>query len=251
MSSNFQEPKAPGKAPGKAPESNPQTPLDGASSVFAAVIEQDENLLWQSRAGAEAYALAHVRAVFMGLTFFLAAIMWNAVVSRGAVMAELGLVAWLFAAVGAAYVLLPVMAYVKGKWFLFYALTNRRLIILQLYPTRRVDSFPIKTLNRVAAHNVSLGHGTLLIDAPGAVVNNAVTPRAGFYGVKHVTMVIEAVETLQDPEAVLQRVHAQQAQKAEQAQNHIQPQPESPPRFVPSSSAMSTVPKAATMRVLH
>lgn len=183
----------------------PPPALDGASSVFADVLGAEEKLLWQSRAGSGAYALAHVRAVFMGVTLFIVAVAWNAVVLKNNMMPELGLVAWVFAALGLAYVLMPLMAFIKAKWFLFYALTDERLIILQLYPKHRLDSFPLKTVNRVVPHHVNLGNGTLLIDAPGAVSKNPTAPRAGFYGVRYVKQLAEAVETLKNPEAALNR----------------------------------------------
>ena len=182
-----------------------QPALDGAASVFASTLGAQEKLLWQSRAGGGAYALAHVRAVFMGLTLFIVAVAWNAVVLNNHMMPELGLVAWVFAALGLTYVLVPLVAFIKSKWFLFYALTNERLIVLQLYPKHRVDSFPLKTVSRVVPHHVHLGNGTLLIDAPGAVSKNPTAPRAGFYGIRYVKQLVEAVETLKDPEAALKR----------------------------------------------
>ena len=216
-----------------------QTPpaLDGASSVFAGDLGRDENLLWQSRAGAGPYAVAHMRAVFMGLSFFIVAIVWHAMVKRGGMMTQLDLATWLFAIVGAYYVAVPLWAFVKAKWFVFYALTNQRLIILQVFPKHRVQSFPIKTLNRVVAHNVHTGDGTLLIDAPGAVSKNPATPRAGFYGVRYVSKVVEAVQTLQDPEAALERAQALQAQKLKQTQPQ---QSAEAARFAPSSHAPSS-----------
>lgn len=223
------------------PDATPS--LDGASSVFAAELAKDEKLLWQSRPGAGAYALAHLRSVFMGLTFFAAAFAWNGFVTRSAMMVELKLVAWLFGAVGVYYVAVPLWAYGKAKWFLFYALTNQRLLILQVFPKRKAKSFPIKTLTRVVRHNVHMGNGTLLIDAPGALSKNPIHPRGGFYGVKYVTKVVEAIETLQDPEAALKRLQAKQAQQLKQAQSleaqSAGPQPSAAPArsFTPSSGA--------------
>ena len=208
--------------------------LDGASSVFAAELASGENLLWQSRPGAGAYALAHMRAVIMALSFFIIAIIWHTTVKRGGMMSQLDLVTWLFAAVGVLYVLMPVWALVKAKWFVFYALTNQRLMIMQVFPRSRVQSFPIKTLNRVVTHNVHTGGGTLLIDAPGAVTKNPAVPRAGFYGVRYVAKVAEAVQTLKNPEAALKRVQAEQAEKLKSMQLKEKPQA---PMFAPSSHA--------------
>lgn len=221
--------KATAQRPGAEQDQANEVSLDGAASVFADDLLAGENLLWQSRAGAGAYARAHLRAVFMGLTFFIISIVWHTVVTRGSMMVQLDLATWLFAGVGVLYVLLPLAAYMKAKWFLFYALTNQRLIILQVFPKHKAVAFPIKGLNRVAASNGYTGNGTLLIDAPGAVSKNPTTPRAGFYGVKYVAKVVEAVETLQDPEAALKRAQAQTAQKLKLTQ------PAAEARFTPSS----------------
>ena len=206
--------------------------------MFADDLLPGENLLWQSRAGAVAYMQAYMRAVFMGLTFFIFAIVWHTTVTRGNMMPTLDLATWLFAAVGVVYMLLPVAAYVKAKWFMFYALTSQRLIILQVFPRHATQAFPIKTINRVVSHGGYTGNGSLLIDAPGATSKNPATPRAGFYGVKYVAKVAQAVETLQDPEAALQRAQAETAQKLKQAQP-VAPGASGaastpPPRFVPS-----------------
>jgi hypothetical protein len=192
-----------------AKQAKPKVSLEGGSSVFAADLDKDEDLLWQSRPGAWSYAFAYMRAVLMGLTLLVVAIAWNMIVTRNHMMPQLAMVGWMFGALGALYVLLPISAYVKAKWFLFYGLTKQRLLILQLFPKRRLTSFPIKTVNRVVAHNVHLGNGTVLIDAPGALSKNPIHPRAGFYGVPYATKVQEAIETLKDPEAALKRIQAQ------------------------------------------
>lgn len=203
--------------PATVKKEKPHATLDGAASVFAADLAKGEDLLWQCRPGAWSYAFAYMRAVLMGLTFFIVAVVWYTIVMRNNMMPQLAMVAWLFGAVGAFYMVLPIGAFVKAKWFIFYGLTNQRLLILQVFPKHRLTSFPIKSLNRAVAHNVHLGNGTVLIDAPGALSKNPVHPRAGFYGVPYASKVQEAIETLQDPEAAMKRIEAQRAQMLKQA----------------------------------
>lgn len=195
---------------------SPQPGLDGKSSVFAADLAKDENLLWQSRPGAWSFAFAHMRAVLMGITLLVVAIAWNIIVMRNSMMSEMVIVAWIFGALGVFYILMPAGIFVKAKWFMFYGLTNQRLLILQVFPKHRLTSFPIKAVNRVVTHNVNMGHGTVLIDAPGALSKNPVHPRAGFYGVPYATKVQEAIETLKDPEAAMKRIQAQKEQALKQ-----------------------------------
>lgn len=218
----------------------PPTSLDVTSSVFASVISKDENLLWQSRAGAISYALAHMRAVIMGVAFFAFAIFWSIVVQRMGSMPALTLVSWLFGAIGVGYVLVPLAAYIKGKWFVFYALTNQRLIILELFPKQQSMSFPLHKVRRVVQHNVSLNQGTLLIDAPGARSKNPSRPHAGFYGVKHVANVQKSVETLKNPEAAMK--HAEEKEKQAQLAKPALAKP--PSRFTPSSSNAASTAQA-------
>ena len=216
--------------------------LDVASSVFSSVISKDENLLWQSRAGAGAYALAHMRAVVMGFAFLAFAIFWSVVVQRMGSMPALTVVTWVFGAIGVGYVLVPLAAYIKGKWFVFYALTNQRLIILELFPKRQSMIFPLSDVQRVVPHNVSFDQGTLLIDAPSARSKNPSRPHAGFYGVKHVANVQKSVETLKDPHTAIKNAEAKQAQLAEPALA------KPPSRFTPSTSnAASTAPTSQTI----
>lgn len=222
-----------------------------SSSPVSAELGKDEKLLWESRAGAGAYALAHMRAVVMGLTFVLVGMAWGAYVSHTHMMPEIGYVAWLFGAVGAYYLALPVLAYIKAKWFLFYGLSDRRLLIVQLFPKHRVTAFPIKALKRAVATGANVGNGTLLIDAPGAISKNPVKPRAGFYGVKYATKLEEAVFALQNPEAALEK--AQAAAKA-RTQSLAKPQSVAPSGggaptpFTPSGSARMATQAAPTRK---
>lgn len=216
--------------------------LDVASSVFASVISKDENLLWQSRAGAGAFALAHMRAVVMGAAFFAFALFWSVMVKRMGSMPELTLVSWVFGAIGVGYVLVPLSAYIKGKWFVFYALTNQRLIILELFPKQQSMSFPLHNVQRVVQHNVSLNKGTLLIDAPGARSKNPSRPHAGFYGIKHVANVQKSVETLKNPQAAIKNAEEKQARLSGQG---VAPPPS---RFTPmTDKADSTAPASSTI----
>lgn len=225
------------------------TSLDVASSVFASVISKDENLLWQSSAGASSYALAHMRAVMMGVAFFAFALLWSIMVQRMGSMPALNMVTWIFGAIGVGYSLVPLAAYVKGKWFVFYALTNQRLIIMELFPKQQSLSFPLGNVKRVVKHNVSFDQGTLLIDAPGARSKNPSRPHAGFYGVKHVANVQKSVETLKNPQAAMKRAEEEEKQAKLAKPTLAKPALAKPPsRFTPSTgNAGSTAQNSQTI----
>lgn len=213
--------------------------------AIAAELGADEKLLWSSRPGLGAYTFAHLGGLLMGLAIAALAVVWHAVVRQAGMMPELALAAWGFAGLALAYAVLPVVAAIKGKWFVLYALTSRRLLIIELFPRHRVRAFPYKAVTQAVTKGVRKGNGTLLIDAPGAASRNPVTPRAGFYGVAHVAKVAEAVHTLRDPQAALAR-RAQTANAAPVPAAALRPAVTAPragddaSRFLPSAATVAS-----------
>lgn len=169
----------------------PPSPFDGD-------LGADENILWTGRPGVMAYTLAHMRAVIMALPFIGIALVWNGFVTKNPHLASFGIATWIFIVIALAYLSVPLVANFKSRWFVFYALTNKRLLILQLYPKRKVQAFAIKSVRRVVAKDVSKGVGSMLIDADGAVTKNPIRPHAGFYGIPYVEKLVEAVAVLQN-----------------------------------------------------
>lgn len=169
-----------------------------APTPFDADLSADEKILWSGRPGVAAFTIAHARAVVMAVPFVGMAIVVNGFVTKNVQLESLGIITWVFVAIALFYAAIPLGANVKARWFMFYALTPKRLLILQTYPKRRVTAFDVKGVRRVVAKDVNRGVGTLLIDADGAVSKNPALPRAGFYGVAYVEKLAEAVSTLQD-----------------------------------------------------
>lgn len=170
-------------------------------SPFDAELGADEKILWSGRPGVGAFTMAHSRAVMMAVPFFGIAMVTNGFVSKNSHLASLSVVTWVLVAIGLFYMAAPVGANLKARWFVFYALTSKRLLILQTYPKRRVKAFAVKDVRRVVAKDVNRGVGTMLIDADGAVSKNPARPRAGFYGVPYVEKLVEAVDTLKNAKA--------------------------------------------------
>lgn len=164
---------------------------------FDAELGADEKILWTGRPGVAAYTLAHARAVVMAVPFVGMAIVSDSFVTRNNHLEQLGIVTWVFVAIALFYVTVPLAANVKARWFVVYALTSKRLLILQTYPKRRLKAFAVQAVKRVVAKDVNGGIGTMLIDADGAVSKNPAHPRAGFYGIPYVEKLVDAVAALQ------------------------------------------------------
>ena len=227
--------KPAGKKPAKA-DGKPQ------KSVLDAELSNDEKLLWSHRPGAMAFALAHARAGAMGMPFIMLGLIWNGMVMKTVSVPYVGIFTWLFAAVGVLYLCIPAVAYLRGKIYVFYALTNKRLIILSMFPKHEVQSFPIKSVNRVFTKDITYGVGSLIIDAPGAQSKNPAKARAGFYGVPYISRVEDAFNMLKDPEATrkaaAEQARAQQAREREATNTQAA-------SFAPSSSAAPSPPEPA------
>lgn len=248
------------KADGKA-KSGP------SKSVLEAELAQDEKLLWSHRPGPGAFALAHARAAMMGMPFIMAAMLWNGMVMKTMNVAYMGVITWMFATVGVVYLFVPLMAYMRGKIYVFYALTNKRLMILSMFPKHHVQSFPISAVNGVFVKDVQYGVGSMIIDAPGASPKNPAKPRAGFYGVPYVARVVDAFNMLKNPEATRQAA-MQQAREQQMREKQVQkdqaatlvpsagnnapaapsaaPAPPSAPPAAPSSAPPSSAPSSST-----
>lgn len=167
------------------------------ASPFDAELGTDEKILWSGRPGVAAYTMAHARAAVMVVPFVGMAIISNSFVANNNHLESLGIVTWIFVAIALFYLVAPIGANLKARWFVFYALTPKRRLILHTYPKRHVKAFAVKDVRRVVAKDVNRGVGTLLIDADGAVSKNPARPRAGFYGVPYVEKLVEAVAALQ------------------------------------------------------
>jgi len=213
-------------------------------SALEAELNKNEQLLWSYRPDAFTFALAHVRAAAMGMPFIMTAMLWQGMVMKATAVPHFGVLTWLFAGVGVAYLCVPLIAYVQGKVYVFYALTDKRLMILSLFPKHRVQSFPISSVRRVFIKDVHCGTGTLMIDAPGAVPKNPTKLRAGFYGVPYVARIEDAFNMLKNPHATHGASTCGDQAYTQQAVN------DKSETLVPSSSLAST-PSARSETVSH
>lgn len=188
----------------------------GSKSVLEAELSKDEKLLWSHQPGAGAYALAHLRAAMMGMPFIMLALLWNGMVIKSMTLPYVGVITWLFALLGVVYLSVPMVAFLRAKVFVFYALTTKRLMIVSLFPKHQVQSFAIKDVKQVFTKDIHYGVGSLIIDAQGARPKNPAKARAGFYGVPYIARVEDAFNMLKNPEA--SRAAAAGQARAQQAQ---------------------------------
>lgn len=220
-----------------------------SKSVLDAELSSDEKILWSHRPGAGAYALAHMRAAMVGMPFIMLSMLWNGMAAESLAVPYVGpIFTWLLAGLGVVYLCVPLVAYLRGKIYVFYALTNKRLIILSLFPKHQVQSFLIGSVSRVFTKDIQFGVGSLIIEAPGAKPKNPAKIPAGFYGVPYIARVEEAFNMLKNPEAT-RAAAAQQTrlQRAQQQAEQRQAQQAKETALTPSSAAQSPDASSSTM----
>ncbi len=103
-------------------------------------LQRGETLVWAERPGPAARVRAKIMIGFFGVFFFSFSIFWEsqAMASGEPFFALFGIP---FIVVGAGLVLTPMWAYVEAKRWLYYAITDRRLLIIRLFPFRKVETF--------------------------------------------------------------------------------------------------------------
>ncbi|WP_139135121.1 hypothetical protein [Magnetovibrio blakemorei] len=168
-------------------------------------LKNGEKLIWSGKPNPEELAGAHAGAVLMGIACISFAIIWHQVVfqnvtigATGIVMDSVQVVTWLFAGLGSIFLSIPLFVYLIGAHYMLYAVTNKRLMIIRLFPTASVQSFPINDVFQVNS-TVLYGMGNLLFDLPG-VKQNHLQAYPGFYGIPSPLRIAEVFNTLKHPE---------------------------------------------------
>ncbi len=209
-------------------------------SVLEAELSPHEKLLWSSRPGAFAFAMAHMRGVFCGMPLIMLALLWQGVALKLYALPYTGVLTWVFAVLGVALTAVPLVALLRGKIYVFYALTSKRLMILSLFPKHEVKSFAFSSLAGVYTKDINFGKGTLVIEASGAHTANPLKAHAAFYGIDQVRKIEDAVNMILNSKAArqagAQRARIQQLQQPQTGRQSAVPKAADQPSFVPSAS---------------
>ena len=168
-------------------------------------LSPGEMVVWAERAGAPRIALRYLPTFLFGLPFLAFALFWT-FTAWGAVSAGEGMASFfplfglIFVAVGMLMVLSPIWGFAVGLSTV-YAITNRRLLIITRFPTRRVTSYEPHDIEAVERRDRGTGGGDIIfgreVRSPHATFPGF-TPvqRIGFFGVPEVRRVEDEIRKL-------------------------------------------------------
>ena len=167
-------------------------------------ISPGEIVVWAEHAGAFREALRILPTALIGIPFLAFALFWTFGAWQAASAEEEGILFFplfglIFVAVGIAMVLAPIWGYAVGLSTL-YAITNRRLLIIRRFPTRRVVSYEPHDIEAVERRDRG-GGGDIFFgqeSRSAKVVFPVFTPvqRVGFFGIPEVRRAEEEIRKL-------------------------------------------------------
>ena len=168
-------------------------------------LSPGEIAVWAERAGAVRVALRYLPTALFGIPFLAFALFWTIAAwdevsgGEGAVLV-FPLFGLSFVAISIVTVLSPIWGYVVGLYTL-YAVTNRRLMIIRRFPTRRVASYEPHDIEAVERRDRSGGSGDIIfgreVRSPYSTFPGfASVKRVGFFGIPEVRRVEEDIRKL-------------------------------------------------------
>ncbi|MCK5444243.1 MAG: hypothetical protein KAI73_01390 [Rhodospirillaceae bacterium] len=169
---------------------------------LAAVMNSDEKLLWFDHPGAGAFAVTRLKSLMMSVPFFAFSYIWFNVFLKPDMPEYMGILGYVFIAFGTWHVLVPVWAFLVARLFMYYAITDKRLIILQFYPRKKLIPIELRDVVNILHIKGANKSGTLIIEV--ADLHNKKNTTEGqfvkavgtFYGVRNAERVEAAINQL-------------------------------------------------------
>jgi hypothetical protein len=162
-------------------------------NVVTPELRRGEIVDWVERPRPSARARSKLTTFLFGLPFFGFAIFWThgALQSGNTYFPLFGIP---FLLVGAGMVLSPVWAFIEAKYWLFYAITNQRALIIRTFPRRKVETFAPEDITRLERTTSSDGSGNIFFaDELHHGRNGPYRVKRGFYGIPEAKRVEEAI----------------------------------------------------------
>ena len=133
----------------------------------------------------------------MGIPFFGFGVFFTAEAGEFSSDNYLPLGAFLFLVAGACMLLFPAWSYVEAKKWLYYAITDQRLMIIRTFPRSKIESWEPADITRLERTTKSDGSGNVIFaeETSGSGEDSFTMPR-GFYGVPDAKRVEEAIAEL-------------------------------------------------------
>lgn len=169
---------------------------------LATVMDTDEKLLWFDHPGAAAFALTRLKSLMMAIPFFIFAYIWFNVFMKPDMPNYMNFLGYVFIIFGMWHILIPVWAFIVAKLFMFYAITDKRLIIYQFYPRKKLLAVQLSDVVNVLHIKGQNKSGTLIIEVADLLNKDQIKEGqyvkavGTFYGVRNAERVEGAINQL-------------------------------------------------------
>ncbi len=169
---------------------------------IAKVMVKDEKLLWFDHPDALSYAQTKLKSLMMAVPFFVFSVIWFNVFLKPTMPPYMGVIGWIFAGFGVWQFIVPLWAFIVAKFFMYYAITDSRLLVIQFYPKSKVKIVAIKDLVNILKLQGGGKSGTLIFEV--ADLTNKKATKEGlfvkavgtFHGVDNVDRIEDAINQL-------------------------------------------------------
>ena len=169
---------------------------------IAKVMTKDEKLLWFDHPDALSVAQTKLKSLMMAVPFFIFSVIWFKVFLKPTMPPYMDIIGWIFAGFGVWQFAVPLWSFVVAKLFMFYAITDQRLLVIQFYPKSKVKAVAFNDLVSILKLKGGGKSGTLIFEVPDMANKKAtkegqfVKPGATFYGISNVDRIEDAVNQL-------------------------------------------------------
>ena len=172
------------------------------SNLFDIVTPQlrsGETVVWVERPTPLARTKSRIVWFLFGIPFFGFAIYWTAEAGEFSSDNYFPLFGIPFLVAGACLLLSPAWSYVEAKKWLYYAITDQRLMIIRTFPRSKIESWEPADIMRLERTSKSDGSGNVIFaeETAGSGEDSFTMPR-GFYGVPDAKRVEEAIAKLRN-----------------------------------------------------
>ena len=175
-----------------------------APKEIAAAMESGEKLLWFAHPNALLYTMTKMKSLVMALPFFGLSVFWFNSYMQPTSPSYMSVIGYVFIAFGLYHVFIPAWTYFIARFFVAYAITDKRVLVVQIYPRNKVKAVDMKGIIGVTRVEHSGDKGTLHILIP--ILGDSKKKKEGdfaeiaatLYGINHAKRIEEAVNQLRE-----------------------------------------------------
>jgi hypothetical protein len=172
-------------------------------SMIAPFLNTGEKVVWAGRPSPLARAVSKIPDILMGLIFAGIGFIWTGN-GFGFNTGSLALLGIPLVAVGLVLFLSPLWAFVEAHGWLFYAVTEERLLFIRLIPRAKAEAYCLSDIVKLGVSSRRDGSGTISFErlVEGRGMDRAVKI-VEFFGVPEAARVAGAIARLKDGRKVM------------------------------------------------